>query len=143
MGIGIILQNLIDSCNTNVKELSRETNVPASTIYSIIKRDNKNANISDLYKIAHHLGVTLDYFYDGNSDSGISLSPHEKAVITAYRNQPAMQEAVDRLLDVQEEEKVVVFQAARSTDNTPPGYTEVPKSVIEKLENAPDFKGDL
>lgn len=143
MGIGIILQDLIDACNTNVKEISRETKVPASTIYSIIKRDNKNANISDLYKIAHHLGVTLDYFYDGSSDSDISLSSHEKAVITAYRNQPAMQEAVDRLLGVQEEEKVVVFQAARSTDNTPPGYTEVPKSVIEKLENAPDFKGDL
>lgn len=143
MGIGIILQDLINTCNTNVKEISRETKVPASTIYSIIKRDNKNANISDLYKIAHHLGVTLDYFYEGNLNNNISLSSHEKEVITAYRNQPAMQEAVDRLLGVKEEEKVVVFQAARSTDNTPPGYTEIPKSVIEKLENAPDFKGDL
>ncbi|MCH5315762.1 MAG: helix-turn-helix transcriptional regulator [Eubacterium sp.] len=143
MGIGIILQELIDTCNTNVKEISRETKVPASTIYSIIKRDNKNANISDLYKIAHHLGVTLDYFYEGNANSNISLSSHEKTVITAYRNQPDMQGAVDRLLGIQEEEKVVVFQAARSKNNTPPGYVEVPKSLIDKLKNAPDFDGDL
>ncbi len=144
MGIGNTLQKLLDKNNTTVADISGATGVAATTIYSIIKRDSKSANILDLAKIAHHLGVTLDYFYECESSiDNISLSSHEKEVIIAYRNQPTMQEAVDRLLGIQNEDNVVVFQAARSTDNTPPGYAEVPKSLIEKLEKAPKYDGDL
>ena len=99
MGIGKLLQDLIDNNNTNVLDVSKATGVAATTIYSIIRRDSKSANISDLAKIAHHLGVTLDYFYESEAnDSKISLSQHEQSLIIAYRNQPAMQEAVDKLL---------------------------------------------
>lgn len=143
MGIGNILQNLLDNNDTTAVEVSRATGVAPTTIYSIIKRDSKSANISDLAKIAHHLGVTLDYFYEGEANNNnISLSSHEKAVITAYRNQPAMQEAVDRLLGVQEE-KIVAFKAARGEDNNPPEYAEFTKEQLDKLKKAPEFDGDL
>lgn len=65
MGIGVILQSLIEKNNTNVNELAKNTNVSPSTIYSMIRRDSLKANINDLYAIAHFLGVTLDYFYSG------------------------------------------------------------------------------
>lgn len=106
MGIGILLKDLILKQKTTVIDVSRATEVPASTIYSIIKRNSKSANISDLYKIAHHLGVTLDYFYNGETkdNSNLFLTDHEKAIISAYRDQPAMREAVDRLLGITETE---------------------------------------
>lgn len=37
-----------------------------------------------------------------NNNNNFLLSTHEKQVILAYRQQPAMQEAVDRLLGVEE-----------------------------------------
>lgn len=63
MGIGTALQTLINYRNTNVNEVANITGVNPQTLYSIIKRDSMKANIDDLYKVAHHLGVTLDYFY--------------------------------------------------------------------------------
>lgn len=63
MGIGKVLQNLIERRNTNVNEVAGATGVSPSTLYSIIKRDSTSANIQDLYKVAHYLGVSLDYFY--------------------------------------------------------------------------------
>ena len=104
MGIGILLKDLILKQKTSVIDVSRATGVPATTIYSIIKRNSKSANISDLYKIAHHLGVTLDYFYNGETkdNSNLFLTDHEKAVISAYRDQPSMREAVDKLLGTTE-----------------------------------------
>lgn len=100
MGIGSILQKLIDDNNTNVVEVSKATGVAATTIYSIIRRDSKSANISDLAKIAHHLGVTLDFFYENEKDDNLSLSAHEKKLILAYRQNPNMQTAVDTLLNL-------------------------------------------
>lgn len=64
MGIGRTLQELISLRNTNVNELANATGISPSTIYSIVKRDNMKVNIGDLHKIAHYLGVDLDYFYD-------------------------------------------------------------------------------
>lgn len=88
MGIGILLKDLIIKCDTNVSEVSRVTGVPATTIYSMINRDSKNANISDLYKIAHHLGVTLDYFYDGSEDNDdiILLTKSEKDLNDKFKS---------------------------------------------------------
>lgn len=129
----------------SAETVAEKLGISPATMYRYEKNDIKKFPIDILKPLADVLHTTPSYLmgWSENSVQYTELSSHEKAVITAYRNQPAMHEAVDRLLGIQEEEKVVVFQAARSTDNTPPGYTEVPKSVIEKLENAPDFKGDL
>lgn len=72
MAIGRMLEELIESNNTKVADVSKSTGVKASTIYSIIDRDSKSANITDLYKLAHHLGVTLDYFYEGEKSSPVN-----------------------------------------------------------------------
>ncbi len=64
MGLGISLQNLINSRKTNVNEVATATGISPQTIYSIIKRDSLKANIEDLAKIAHYLGADLNYFYN-------------------------------------------------------------------------------
>lgn len=55
----------------------------------------------------------------------ISLTEHEKSVIIAYRQQPSMQEAVDRLLGI-EAETIPSLTAARSNNNEPIQIENVP-----------------
>ncbi len=130
--------------NKTLLELAEYIGVKEATMQRYESGEIKSIPYDNIVLIAECLDCTPQYLM-GWSDyikTEINFTEHEMDLITAYRNQPAMQKAVDRLLGIQEE-KVVVFQAARSTNNTPPGYTEISKSVIEKLENAPDFKGDL
>lgn len=58
------------------------------------------------------------------------LTPHEKKVITAYRNRPEMQPAVDTLLGVEKDksELIKVQVAARSNKNTKPHYEYITKA---------------
>ena len=125
-------EDLANKLNTTKQVISRYEN------------DLRSPKLSIAVEIAAKLGIPLDVLVDDSKQLNLnfSVTDHEKELILAYRNQPDMQEAVDRLLNIQEE-KVVIFQAARSKDNTPPGYVEVPKSLIDKLENTPDFDGDL
>ena len=55
----------------------------------------------------------------------ISLTEHEKSVIIAYRQQPSMQEAVDRLLGI-EAETIPSLTGARSNNNEPIQIENVP-----------------
>lgn len=64
MPIGAKLQALFNEKNTNVNEVASRTGISPNTIYSLIRRDSEKANIDDLYRVAHHLGVTLNYFVD-------------------------------------------------------------------------------
>lgn len=62
MGIGSKLTRLMKEQNTNANELASRANVPATTIYSLIKRDSNRVDIDSLIKIARVLGVTAEYF---------------------------------------------------------------------------------
>lgn len=62
MGIGGKLQKLLDENNTNANELAKKVNVSPQTIYSMIKRDSKKADIEVLIKIADIFGVEVEYF---------------------------------------------------------------------------------
>lgn len=65
MGIGSKLSKLLDANHTNANELANKIGVSPQTIYSIIKRDSKKADIEVLLKIADTFGVTAEYFvYD-------------------------------------------------------------------------------
>ncbi len=69
MGIGSKLTQLMKEQNTNANELARKAGVPATTIYSLIKRDSSRVDIDALIKIARALGVTSDYFSDDYIDN--------------------------------------------------------------------------
>ena len=66
MGIGARLSTLMDINDTNANELARKIGVSPQTIYSIIKRDSKKADIEVLLKIADIFGVTAEYFVSEN-----------------------------------------------------------------------------
>lgn len=64
MGIGLKLDALIKERHINASELAQQVGVAPTTIYSMIKRDSKKADIDVLLKIAHVLDVDVAYFGD-------------------------------------------------------------------------------
>lgn len=75
MGIGSKLSKLIEANNTNPNELARKVGVSPQTIYSIIKRDSKKADIEVLLRIAEIFGVTVEYFVEEDSKP-VTLAAH-------------------------------------------------------------------
>ena len=64
MGIGAKLELLLQEHHMNANELAKKINVAHTTIYSMIKRDSRKADIEVLLKISKELGVTTEYFCD-------------------------------------------------------------------------------
>ena len=144
MSFGIKLKEYRTLHNISQEELAKKLNTTKQVI-SRYENDQRSPKLSVAIEYSAKLGIPLEVLVDDKKslEPNILLSSHEKEVITAYRNQPAMQEAVDRLLGIQEEETVIIFQAARSKDNTPPGYSKMSKLDIDKLENAPETEEKL
>ena len=90
MGIGSKLSKLLEKKDTNPNELAKQVGVSPQTIYSIIKRDSKKADIEVLLKIADILGVTVEYFVDDakptNSASNTYLSSLDYKLLDQYHN---------------------------------------------------------
>ncbi len=72
-----------------------------------------------------------------------TVSHHEKEVVTAYRENPDMQPAVDRLLGVNKDKKITVYRAARSEDGEEDGYVEFTQEQVDSLINAPETDDDF
>lgn len=100
--IGEKLAELLEVRNIKPGTLATITGVSKSTIYSIIKRNNKNVDFSAMEKISDALGVPVEYFYDRTENekkpatktgSGLdaellmrlmSLTPDEIAKVDAF-----------------------------------------------------------
>ena len=73
MGIGTKLELLLTTNDTNANELAKKIGVSPTTIYSIIRRNNKKVDIDVLLRIAEIFGVTAEYFVDDNTPKTIAL----------------------------------------------------------------------
>ena len=60
MGIGAKLEKLLKKRNMNANELAQNIGVAPTTIYSMIRRDSKKADIEVLFKLAKELGVDAE-----------------------------------------------------------------------------------
>lgn len=76
MGIGSKLSQLLEANGTNPSELAKKVGVSPQTIYSIIKRDSKKADIEVLLRIANIFGVTVEYFVDEDTHAPVTLAAH-------------------------------------------------------------------
>ena len=61
--IGNRLQSLLDAKHMKAGTLAVRTGISKSTIYGILKRNNKKAELSTLEKIAAELDVPVSYFF--------------------------------------------------------------------------------
>lgn len=108
-------------------------------------------------KIADYFKVTADDLLGTPTDqqnaqaptlkpkTGIAfyLTAHEADILTAYRDQPEMQPAVDRILGVTDDNHVLIYEAAKSADNHPPQIVKRTKEDWNALKNAPETDEDL
>ena len=92
MGIGSRLKEIIDSKDTNVNQLAKDTNISPMTIYSIIKRDNTKVDIEILLKLCKSLNISVEEIYKPNFKSDIqselfdeTLTDDEADLIEKYR----------------------------------------------------------
>lgn len=102
MGIGKKLTTLLDSSELNVNELANRINVSPQTIYSMIKRDNKKADIEVLLRISKVFNVTPEYFIsdsDNSTDSNNKeySSDSEQSLLQKYHQ--LNQEGQEKVLE--------------------------------------------
>lgn len=106
-------------------------------------------NGETLTKIADYFGVAVDYLLGrtDNPHSGakkqdagdLQFSAKECKVIRAYRDQPEMQPAVDKLLNIYEDtNSVKVYRAAKSEESHPDEIISISRERLQKLKDAPE-----
>ena len=114
-----------------LKRLRLQSGLTADEVGALINKSGKTVNawennrgqpdaeilikLCDIYKVDNILNE-----FQKNKPNDISLTVHEKKVIIAYRNKPEMQQAVDRLLEVEEKEKFISLPSAARSDNNRP-----------------------
>lgn len=100
------LEVLMVSKNINKRQLSIGSGIPYSTIDNLWKKGYENIKLSTLKSLASYFGVSLDFLVRDNIEnpkvSEMFLTEHEKQLVRAYRSQPEMQAAVDKLLGIHE-----------------------------------------
>lgn len=109
MKIGEFLQMYIDKNNISQAELARQSGVPASTISSIINRNNDRVAIEMMLKLCDVLGCDINEYINAlKKDSSITnnpvniLSNSEINHIKKYRTLDEYgKEAVDNLLNTE------------------------------------------
>lgn len=118
----------------SMRQTAIELGIPYTTYISYEKED-REPNSETLIMLADYFNCSVDYLI-GRSDNRriiqnhnanekktqaqIELSNHESKVVSAYRNKPDMQPAVDKLLGVEQEDLIPTVKAARSDGNTQP-----------------------
>ncbi len=110
--------------------------------------------MATIKKIAEYFGVSVaDLTAENSTPTAKTLSPddftmspltpHEINLMKAYRDQPEMQPAVDRLLGITEDGYVTVYAAANSASNHKHTITRIPQEKWAEIENEPNTDEDL
>ena len=94
-----ILTKLMVDRKINKRKLSIESGIPYTTIDRFYKIGYDNIKLSTLLKLANYFNVSLDYLINGDETI---LNSKEKELIIAYRNNPEMQQAVNKLLGIEQ-----------------------------------------
>ena len=81
--------------------------VAYSTVDNIFKRGIMGSSVSLIIKICDRLNIDVDELINGRISKKLppieSLTLKERTILHAYRNNPGMQSAVDKLLGIDEE----------------------------------------
>ena len=88
----------------SAEKVAEKLGISPATMYRYENNEIKKFPIDILKPLADVLHTTPSYLM-GWTDivSNIVLTPHEEQLISAYRNNPSMQDAVDKLLNVDNE----------------------------------------
>ena len=87
MAFGKELYNILKKKNMTVKELSKLTDIPATTLYSLINRDTNTLNLNYVNRICNILGpsYTNELLSAANLTSFIDFNTKAKGVANALK----------------------------------------------------------
>ena len=94
------IKHIKKESNLTNEDLSQKTNIPIGTLSKILSGNTKDPQISNIIKIAECFEVSADYLIFGKTKTSNLLSDKENKLIEAYRSNPSMQPAIDRLLNI-------------------------------------------
>lgn len=77
MGLGKRLEQVISSRNLKIMQVASMSGVPASTLYSIIERDNKKIDIDILIRICKSLDIPVEYLVGDDSNNEVNYEYYE------------------------------------------------------------------
>lgn len=93
MALGMKLKNILSERGITVKDFAKQINVPATTLYSFIKRDSEDVKLELITKICNGLGIkvtdflkSLDYI-DGKPTTIFDLTNLDKKEINKISNE--------------------------------------------------------
>lgn len=112
--IGSTLKELLSRRGMRVGELSRLIDVPAQTLYSIIKRDNMKIDFDVLLRICHALDAPIELFCGETSHLSAAPEASEWEMLHRYR---ALDEHGREMVDtVMEKEYLRVSEKNKKTE---------------------------
>lgn len=103
--IGQKLEQLLKTKGIKPGTLATMTGINKSTIYSIIKRNNKNVDYSTIEKIADALDTPVEYFHDkGGEDNPVPVPPvpEDDSLVEAF---------VDLFVQLNKDNKLAILAA--------------------------------
>ena len=131
-------RELRKSRSLSQQELADYLHTSKSSV-NMYERGEREPGLEMLEAIADYFNVDMDYLV-GKADianKALSnppfplLTDREITVALAYRNLPAEQTAVDRILEIDWNEYETVRAASRSADDDPISDMKIPKSKIK------------
>ena len=100
---------LCEEKRINITQMCKSAGVPRGILSDLKMGRKKSASPKTLSKIANYFEVTIDYLI-GNEKSpqaeragDLSLTERERRLIIAFREQPDLQYAVERLLGIEQD----------------------------------------
>lgn len=96
------IKKLAKSKNIVIKDMLSDCELSKNTLSSMLSRGSW-IQANSLARIADYLGCSVDYLLGRTKapvTDDINLTPREHTLLTAYRDHPEMQTAVDRLLGI-------------------------------------------
>lgn len=118
--LAILIKELAKEKNISIGKMLSDCNLSINTLSSM-KSGGFFPRVEALAKIADYLECSIDYLLGRTDDPGTGdqanmdhITPHERAVLLAYRKKKDMQKAVDQLLDVKAEEQPSPTQSAEA-----------------------------
>lgn len=141
------LKECVENSNLTYVELEKRTGIAKSSIQRYVSGVTKKIPVDSIQAIANAVGVSPKYIlgWDNNTELNANqmlLSNHEQTVITAYRDKPEMQPAIDKILGIIEDDEYVL-RAARSKTNEPVEYIKVSKEKLEEIRNAKSVEDEV
>ena len=107
MNLQTKLQMLMTQRKITRAALSKITNIPYSTIDSLLKRgDSDRVKISIMNTLKNYFSVSLDFLLIDEIDDPnygkpqLPITSQEYDLVMAYRNNPDMQPAINRILNI-------------------------------------------